>query len=135
MGVEILLIEYNQDDLDTMLNFFHKYRITDRLLSVKTMEKAINFFLQLEQKTIPKLAIIASSPDNKGIDMVRWIRQCSEFKTTPIVLLSNSEAEKEVIESYTLSVIAYIRKPINLVKFKRIVSLAGIPWEYFKQFD
>jgi len=132
--VEILLVEDNADDAELTIRALRKYNLANNLLHLHDGEEALNFLFSAENNTMPKIILLdIKMPKVDGIEVLRKIKSDPYRKIIPIVVLTSSKEERDIIESYKLGVNAYIVKPVEFDKFVKAVSEIGFFWLILNQ--
>jgi two-component system, response regulator len=132
--IEILLIEDNQDDAELTIRALKKYNLANNLLHLQDGEEALNFLFSSNVNTIPKIILLdIKMPKVDGIEVLRKIKSDPYRKIIPVVVLTSSKEERDIIESYKLGVNAYIVKPVEFDKFVKAVSEIGFFWLLLNQ--
>jgi two-component system, response regulator len=132
--VEILLVEDNQEDAELTIRALKKHNLANNLLHLHDGEEALNFLFSELHNNMPRLILLdLKMPKVDGIEVLRKIKSDSVRKIIPVVLLTSSKEERDIIESYKLGVNAYIVKPVDFEKFVKVVSEAGLFWVLLNQ--
>ncbi len=132
--IEILLIEDNQEDAELTIRALKKYNLANNLLHLQDGEEALNFLFSSNINTIPKIILLdIKMPKVDGIEVLRKIKSDPYRKIIPVVVLTSSKEERDIIESYKLGVNAYIVKPVEFDKFVKAVSEIGFFWLLLNQ--
>lgn len=127
--VEILLVEDNQEDAELTIRALRKYNLANNLLHLHDGEEALNFLFTSNSVSLPKIILLdIKMPKVDGIEVLRKIKTDPFRKIIPVVVLTSSREEKDIIESYKLGVNAYIVKPVEFDKFVKAVSEIGFFW-------
>lgn len=127
--VEILLIEDNPDDAELTIRALKKYNLANNLLHVHDGEEALNYFFSDKMTSIPKLVLLdLKMPKIDGIEVLRKLKTDDSRKIIPVVVLTSSREERDIIESYKLGVNAYIVKPVDFDKFTKAIAEIGFFW-------
>ena len=132
--VEILLIEDNPDDAGLTIRALKKHNLANHLLHLQDGEEALNFIFGQKMASIPKVILLdLKMPKVDGIEVLRKIKADEQTKIIPVVVLTSSKEEKDIVESYKLGVNAYIVKPVDFDKFVKAVSEIGFFWLLLNQ--
>lgn len=132
--VEILLVEDNPDDAGLTIRALKKYNLANHLLHLQDGEEALNFLFSPDMNQLPKLVLLdLKMPKVDGIEVLRKVKADPEKKMIPIVALTSSKQERDIIETYKLGVNAYIVKPVNFDKFAQAISELGFFWILLNQ--
>jgi two-component system response regulator len=133
--VEILLVEDNQDDMDMALRSLRKANLTNRIQTVRDGAEALEFifcegaFAGRKFENPPKVILLdLKLPKVDGMEVLKRIKGDSRTKMIPVVILTSSKEQRDVIESYSLGVNSYIVKPVNFEQFAAAVQELGMYW-------
>jgi len=126
--VDILLVEDNPDDAGLTIRALKKNRLAHHLVHLRDGEEALEF-LFADDAPLPKLILLdLKMPKVDGIDVLRRIKGDEKRKVIPVVVLTSSKEEKDIVESYKLGVNAYIVKPVDFEKFVKAITDLGLFW-------
>ncbi|MBI5881780.1 MAG: response regulator [Elusimicrobia bacterium] len=138
--VDILLVEDNHEDAELAVRELRKQKLANRLFLVKDGAEALDFifgggaFPERKAENGPKVVLLdLKLPKVDGIEVLRRIKSDERTKSTPVVVLTSSREEKDVVESYRLGVNSYIVKPVDFEKFGRAVADLGLYWLVLNQ--
>lgn len=138
--VEILLVEDNPHDGELTLRALKKHNLTNQVFWVKDGVEALEFIFAkgaYANRTVdqrPKVILLdLKLPKLDGLEVLRQIKHEERTRTIPIVMLTSSREERDVIESYRLGVNSYIVKPVEFDKFIQAVSDLGLYWMLLNQ--
>jgi two-component system, response regulator len=132
--VEILLVEDNQDDAELTIRALKKFNLSNHLLHLQDGEEALDFLLGSNGSTMPKIVLLdIKMPKVDGIEVLRKLKSDPHRKIIPVVVLTSSREERDIVESYKLGVNAYIVKPVEFDKFVKAVSEIGFFWLLLNQ--
>ena len=133
LAVEVLLIEDNPDDAELTIRVLKKHHLANNLVHLHDGEEALNFLFS-KSNNIPKLILLdLKMPKVDGIDVLRKIKSDEQKKLIPIVILTSSKEDRDIIESYQLGVNAYVVKPVEFEKFVEAVAQLGLFWLLLNQ--
>jgi two-component system, response regulator len=139
-SVEILLVEDNAHDAELAFRAFRKNHITNRIIHVRDGEEALEFlFARGRYRTrrvedTPKVILLdLKLPKINGLEVLREIRKDRRTRLIPVVVLTTSKEEKDLITSYRLGVNSYIIKPVDFNQFIRSVNDIGLYWLLLNQ--
>jgi two-component system response regulator len=134
-GTELLIVEDNPDDLELTLRALKKSNITHNIQVVKDGAEAINFLLskgpyaQRPAGQIPKVIFLdLKLPKIDGKEVLRQIKSNERIKGIPVVMLTSSQQEQDVLECYRLGVNSYIVNPIDFSVFAKTIAQVGLYW-------
>ena len=134
-GIEILLVEDNPDDLDLALMAIKSHNVANRIEVARDGVEALDLIFctgEHSGRTIddcPKLVLLdLNLPRIDGIEVLRRIKADQETKTIPVIIMTASEEEQDIVDSYRYGTNSYIVKPVDFVKFSETVSRLGFRW-------
>ena len=127
-AVEILLVEDDPRDIETTLRLLKTHHLANTVRVVRNGEEAIDFvFTNLA--TPPKVILLDSTlPNVNAWEVLRRIKSDELKRQIPVVVMSSSREESEVVQSYKLGANAYIFKPIDFEQFTGCVRDLGMYW-------
>ena len=133
--VEILLVEDNPDDAELTLRALKKHNLANCVVVATDGEDALNFifgrgtYSDRKIENGPKIIILdLKMPKVDGLEVLRVVKGDARTKIIPVIVLTSSNEEKDVIESYRLGVNSYIVKPVEFDKFVNAVRDIGLYW-------
>lgn len=133
--VEVLLAEDNPADAEMAMRAFKKNNFANKIHWVKDGEEALEYVLctgryaERDVRHPPRLMLLdLKMPKVDGIDVLRKIKSDDRFSNIPVVIMTSSNEERDVVESYRLGVNSYIVKPVDFNKFVQTVSDIGMYW-------
>jgi two-component system response regulator len=133
--VEVLLVEDNIHDAEMTIRALRKVNLSNNLVHVKDGEEALDFifargkFTGRETGQLPKVILLdIKMPKVDGIEVLRQLKSKDTSKTIPIVIMTSSKEEQDVIRSYQLGVNSYVVKPVDFEGFAKAVSELGLYW-------
>lgn len=134
-GVEILLVEDNKDDEALTLHALKKYNVTNKVHVVRDGAEALEFIFctdRYAQRHIidrPKVILLdIKLPLVDGLEVLRKIKQDPRTQAIPVVMLTSSREERDLVESYRLGVNSYIVKPVDFEQFTEAARTLGMYW-------
>ncbi len=139
-AVEILLVEDNPYDAEMAISALKSKNLANNLLHVEDGAEAIDFIYgqgkfstrNIEQQ--PRLILLdLKMPKVSGIEVLEQLKGDDTTKHIPIVVLTSSKEEKDIVESYKLGVNSYIVKPVDFNKFSESVVELGMYWILINQ--
>ena len=133
--VEILLVEDNPTDAELTLRALRRNNLANNVVWVKDGAEALDYmfctgsYAQRDpERTTPKLIMLdIKMPKVDGIEVLRRVKG-SDLKSIPVVVMTSSNEERDVLESYRLGVNSYIVKPVQFEAFLETVSSIGLYW-------
>jgi len=133
--MQILLIEDNPHDAELTLRAFKKNNLVNNIIRVCDGEEAFDFvfargsFKTFNKLNMPKLILLdLKLPKVGGLEVLNALKADPVMKFIPVVVLTSSDEESDMIESYRLGVNSYIVKPVDFDKFVEAVSHIGLYW-------
>ncbi len=131
----ILLIEDNADDEVLTIRALRKNKVANEIAVARDGSEALNYLFGTGKdpnekiKPLPALIILdLKLPKIDGLAVLKQIRSEERTKLIPVVVLTSSNEEKDVISSYDLGANSFIRKPVDFVKFIEVASQIGLYW-------
>jgi CheY-like chemotaxis protein len=138
--VEILIVEDNPNDAEMAIRALKKNKLTNNILVVKDGERALDFIFsrgEVKEKNInsrPRLILLdLKLPKVDGLEVLKTIKSDDVAKIIPVVVLTSSKEESDLIKSYQLGVNSYIVKPVDFDKFVKAVGDLGLYWLLLNQ--
>ena len=126
-GPMILLVEDNEDDELLMQRAFKVNRFANEIVVARTGEQAVEWLSSAT--ALPSLVLLdLNLPKMSGLDVLREIRRHDRTHLLPVVVLTSSKQDEDVIESYALGANAYVRKPVDFAAFTEAVKTLGLFW-------
>jgi CheY-like chemotaxis protein len=139
-AVEILLVEDNPNDAELTLRALKKHNLANRVVHVSDGEQALDFmfargaFAARKVEEGPKVVILdLKLPKVDGLEVLRALKGNPATRAIPVVVLTSSREEKDIIESYQLGVNSYIVKPVEFEKFIVAIRDLGLYWLLLNQ--
>ena len=125
----ILLVEDNPDHAELTMEVLAALQVHHEVKWVKDGVEAIDFLLENDSGIHPTLILLdLNMPKMGGLDVLRRVRSEESTKNIPVVILTTSKEESDVIESYNLGANSYIVKPVNYEQFTLAVEQLGLYW-------
>jgi len=130
----ILYAEDNANDIELTLAAFKDSNLANPIDLVRDGEEALDYLFYKgkfadREKTIPAFALLdLKMPKVDGIEVLKIIRNSEEYGTLPVVILTSSQMESDVYQSYKLGVNAFVVKPIDFVEFLNAIKTIGYFW-------
>ncbi len=134
-AVEILLVEDNPHDVELTLRALKKHNLANNVLVAKDGAEALDFvfgtgaYAKRSVAKSPKLILLdLKLPKVDGLEVLRKIKSDERTKVVPVVVLTSSSEERDIVESYKLGVNSYMVKPVDFDQFVDCVSEMGLYW-------
>lgn len=139
-NIDIILVEDNPDDAELCIRALNKSKIANSLIHLKDGQEALDYLFckgiyeHRNISGIPKVILLdIKMPKVDGIEVLKRIKADPCTKMIPVVLLTSSKEDKDILESYQLGVNSYIVKPVNFDGFVAAVSELGLYWLLLNQ--
>jgi CheY-like chemotaxis protein len=133
--IEVLLVEDNPCDAELTLRSLKKHNLANNVVHLKDGQEAVDWltatgaYAERDINQKPKLVLLdLKLPKLNGLEVLAAIRANEQTSLIPVVMLTSSQEQRDVIESYKLRVNSYIVKPVDFEKFTTAVSEAGHYW-------
>lgn len=124
----ILVVEDDEVDVMNIKRAFEKSGVSNKINYAKDGQEAIEFILKQNPNDPYLILLDINMPRMNGIDFLKELRKNNNWKLTPVIMLTTSSEEKDKIESYKLSVVGYIVKPVIFSNFIEAVSAVKVYW-------
>lgn len=123
----ILLIEDNPDDERLTLRALRRGKITNEILVARNGEEALRLLSTLNP--LPCVVLLdLKLPKVDGFEVLRQIRTSDRTRLLPVVILTSSSEDCDIVESYNLGANSYVRKPVEFDQFMEAVHNVGLYW-------
>lgn len=133
--IEILIVEDNEQDLALAQRALRKANVTNRIHVARDGEEALQFlfcegpYAERKMEDGPKVILLdLKLPKVDGLEVLQRIKGDLRTKTIPVVVLTSSKEQSDVVETYNLGVNSYIVKPVNFEQFSEVVQKLGMYW-------
>ena len=133
--VEILIVEDNEQDLALAQRALRKANVTNRIHVARDGEEALEYlfcegqFVGRKMEDGPKVILLdLKLPKIDGLEVLQKIKSDARTKFIPVVVLTSSKEQSDVVETYNLGVNSYIVKPVNFEQFSETVQKLGLYW-------
>lgn len=122
--LEILLIEDNEGDILLTREAFAESKIVNAITAIRDGKAAIDYFESLQKKDgYPHLVLLdINLPRVSGHEVLMYIKNNDKFSSIPVIMLTTSSAEKDILQCYKNHVNCYITKPIDVADFMRAIT-------------
>jgi CheY-like chemotaxis protein len=133
--IEILLVEDNADDAELTLRTLRKNHVANRVLVLTDGQEAVDYLIgdgpdvKGSAADLPRVIMLdLKLPKVDGIEVLRRIRGDDRTKLIPVVVLTSSNQESDLVRTYELGVNSYIVKPVDFSQFAATVRDVGLYW-------
>lgn len=124
----IALVEDNADDEALTLRALKKNGIANEIVILRDGAEALGFLMAPENQ-LPQLVLLdLKLPRKDGLEVLRELRENPRTELLPIVILTSSKEERDLIEGYRLGANSYVRKPVDFNQFSEAVRQLGLYW-------
>lgn len=133
-AVEILLVEDSDADAELITRSLRKGNVVNRLVRVRDGVECLEFVYREgsfagRKGGQPRLILLdLKMPRMGGIDVLRRLKADETTRVIPVVVLTSSAEEQDVLESYKLGVNSYLVKPVAFADFTQVISQTGLYW-------
>jgi two-component system, response regulator len=133
--IEVLLVEDNPDDAEIAMRTLRRHNLANRLVWVKDGAEALDYlfgtgeFASRADGHLPRLVLLdLKLPKVDGLEVLERIRAEARTRTLPVVMLTSSTQDEDVVRSYQLGVNSYVSKPVQFERFAEVVAKLGMYW-------
>lgn len=133
--VEILLVEDNAADAELTIRALNNVKVTNNILHLKDGAEALEYlfgngaYVDRDITKQPKVILLdIKMPKVDGIEVLRQLKTNEQTKLIPVVIMTSSSEEQDIISSYQLGVNSYVVKPVGFEDFAKAVSELGLYW-------
>lgn len=133
--VELLLVEDSPNDVELTLRVLQRHNLSNRVHVVRDGQEALDFifaagaYAHRKIENHPKVILLdLKLPKVDGLEVLRRIKSDERTKAIPVVVLTSSKEDRDVIKSYKLGVNSYIVKPVDFEQFVNAVKDLGLYW-------
>lgn len=125
----ILLVEDNPSDIKLTQRAFAKSNIVNRLVVAEDGQAALDCLSGDTEKNLPAVVLLdLHLPRIDGLEVLRRIRENERTQFLPVVILTTSKEQQDMVESYSLGANSYVRKPVSFEQFSAAVAQLGVYW-------
>ena len=133
--LDILLVEDNQDDMDLALHALRREKLANNIHVARDGEEALDFlfcrgtFAERSFDHPPKLVLLdLKLPKVDGMEVLKQLKGDPRTKTIPVVMMTSSKEERDLVSSYSLGANSFIQKPVDFDQFRETVKNVGLYW-------
>jgi two-component system response regulator len=138
--VEILLVEDSEKDVELTLHALRAENLGNQIHVARDGEEALEFLAAQENElgngtgVLPKLILLdLKLPKIDGLQVLRQIKSNPTMRIIPVVVLTSSKEDEDMVRSYRLGVNSYLQKPVNFEQFRKMVKELGLYWLLINQ--
>jgi two-component system, response regulator len=138
--VDILLVEDNPEDVELTLHAFQRNNLANAVSVVRDGEEALDFIFcrgkhqNRRFEAPPKVVLLdLKLPKVDGLDVLRAMKNDQRTKAVPVVVMTSSKEQRDMVEGYRLGVNSYIQKPVNFDEFCNLIKELGSYWLVINQ--
>jgi len=130
---KILLVEDNPDDVALTLRALKSHNITNEVIVAQDGAQALDYLFGAKANALgdelPAVVLLdLKLPKINGMEVLQRIRADEGTRLLPVVILTSSDEERDVIEGYSLGANSYVRKPVDFVEFTQAAKQLGLYW-------
>lgn len=140
MEVEILIVEDNPNDAEMAMRALKRNNLTNKVFVVTDGQEALDFLFSKGKYNMrkncvrPRMVLLdLKLPKVDGLEVLKELKENPETRIIPVIILTSSKEEKDLIESYKSGVNSYIVKPVDFEKFVDAVNELGMYWLLLNQ--
>ena len=140
-ALDILLVEDDPDDLELATYALKKNNLANNVFVARDGEEALDFLFcrgahsNRSFERPPRLVLLdLKLPKIDGLEVLREIKKDPRTKPVPVVVMTSSKEQRDMIESYQLGVNSYLQKPVDFSEFHEIIGRLGFYWLVINQF-
>jgi CheY-like chemotaxis protein len=133
--VDILLVEDNQDDAELALHALRRENLANNIFVARDGEEALEFifcygaFAHRSFERPSKLILLdLKLPKVDGMEVLKRLKSDARTKTIPVVIMTSSKEERDLVKGYGLGANSYIQKPVDFDQFRETVKQVGLYW-------
>ena len=134
--IEILLVEDNPADVDLTLHALRRNNLANQIHVTRDGEEALAFLFdpgRANHQHLKLLLLDLKLPKVDGLEVLRRIKGDARTKSIPVVVLTSSREDQDLVKSYELGVNSYIQKPVDFDQFRDMVRQLGLYWLVINQ--
>jgi len=138
--IEILLVEDNQDDMELALHALRKENLANNIQVARDGEEALEFMFcngahaDRSFDNPPRLILLdLKLPKIDGLEVLKKLKEDPRTRAIPVVILTSSKEERDLVQGYGLGANSYIQKPVDFEQFRETVKNVGLYWLVINQ--
>jgi two-component system, response regulator len=133
-GIELLLVEDNPSDEELTLHVLRKHNLANRIRVARDGAEALDYLFGSAAEQSLKLVLLdLKLPKVNGIEVLGRLKADPRTKKIPVVVLTSSREDRDLLKCYELGVNSYIVKPVDFVQFNESVRQLGLYWLLLNQ--
>ena len=136
----ILLVEDNPDDVELTLRAFRTSKILNEIVIASDGVEALDYLLATgahagrDRKLLPEVVLLdLKLPKISGLDVLKRMRAEEKTRRIPVVVLTSSNEERDILSSYDLGANSFVRKPVDFAQFVEAARQLGLYWLVINQ--
>ncbi len=125
----ILVVEDDDNDLVLIQRSLRRARVSNDIVVARDGVEALDILLDGPRRLLPVVVLLdAKLPRVDGLEVLQRVRATERTRMLPVVMLTSSDEQEDVLRSYALGVNSFVRKPINFLQFQETVGTLGLYW-------
>ena len=132
---DLLLVEDNQDDVELTLHTLRNEKLANHIHVARDGEEALEFlfckgiYAERSFERPPKLVLLdLKLPKLDGMEVLKQLKADARTRVIPVVIMTSSKEESDLVSSYNLGANSYIQKPVDFDEFRNTVKTVGLYW-------
>jgi two-component system response regulator len=127
--VAVLLVEDTATDAELCIRTLRKQNIANEIVWLKDGAEALAYLFDAPRAATPRLVLLdLHLPKVAGLEVLRRIKQDDRTKSIPVVILTSSREDRDIVESYNLGVNSFVSKPVEFSAFATTIAQIGLYW-------
>ncbi|HSR53165.1 MAG TPA: response regulator [Acidobacteriota bacterium] len=126
--LDILLVEDNPDDVELTLHALRRHNLANKIHVANDGEEALNFIRDKENQSPKVILLDLKLPKISGMEVLEELKKDPATQCIPVVILTSSKHDRDILKGYKLGVNSYIVKPIDFERFTDAVRHLGLYW-------
>jgi DNA-binding response OmpR family regulator len=131
--LEVLLVEDTATDAELCMRTLKKQNVANEIVWLKDGAEALDYLFDesaaAKRRGMPRLILLdLNLPKVNGLEVLRRVKQDHLTKCVPVVVLTSSKEDRDIVESYNLGVNSYISKPVEFSAFVETIAQLGLYW-------
>ena len=128
-ATQILLVEDNPSDIELSLHALKKNHLANHIEVARDGAEALEYLFGADAKPVPRLILLdLKLPKVDGLEVLQKIKADPRTRSVPVVVLTSSREDRDIVECYKLGVNSYIVKPVDFGQFAEAVRSLGMYW-------